>query len=85
MFPAIDHSGLSTSGRVSKAARKAWEKREYARLFPPGTFDVPQPTDAEKIAAQIRSIENILKIASPSQCKKLRKELETLKTKEANQ
>lgn len=42
-WPAIDHSGLSPSGRCSKRARKAWLKREAARLFPPGTFSTATP------------------------------------------
>ena len=39
--PSIDHGILSPSGRVSKRARLAALKRENARLFPPGFWDVP--------------------------------------------
>lgn len=61
-WPAIDHSGLSPSGRVSKRARKAWQDREAARLFPPGTFPAPtppQPAPAERLrlnAARLRDL-----------------------------
>lgn len=63
-WPAIDHGGLSPSGRVSKRARAAWLAREAARLFPPGTFADPKrpETAAEKrvrilrTAAELRAL-----------------------------
>lgn len=60
-WPAIDHSGLSPSGRCSKRARAAWLKREAARLFPPGTFvtATPQPAPADQLrlnAARLRDL-----------------------------
>ncbi len=39
-WPSIDHGALSPSGRISKRARAAFDKRETARLFPPGYWDV---------------------------------------------
>jgi len=63
-WPAIDHGGLSPSGRVSKRARAAWIAREAARLFPPGTFadpKRPETTDEKRVrllrtAAQLRDL-----------------------------
>lgn len=52
MIPAVDHSGLSPSGRVSKRARKAWMDVQAARLFPPGYWDEPIQTPAEANAAK---------------------------------
>lgn len=65
MHPSIDHSGLSPSGRVSKRARIAWERREYALLFPPGTF-APPPRDerAERVATMRRSAANLRDLAA---------------------
>lgn len=63
--PAIDHSLLSPSGRMSKRARIAAEKREAARLFPPGYWDAPvmksQASDAKRSrllrhAAELRAL-----------------------------
>lgn len=51
MRPSIDHTLLSPSGRVSKRARAAALKREHDRLFPPGYWDAPEPTEAEQRAA----------------------------------
>lgn len=50
--PSIDHSGLSPSGRVSKASREAWLKREHDRLFPPGYWDTPEPTEEQQKQAK---------------------------------
>lgn len=47
-YPSIDHTLLSPSGRASNRARKAAMKREAACLFPPGYWDQPEPTQAEK-------------------------------------
>lgn len=53
--PSIDHSLLSPSGRCSKRARAAAEKREAARLFPPGYWDTPAPTaEAKQQAERLR-------------------------------
>jgi hypothetical protein len=38
---------------MSKAARRAAEKREAARLFPPGFWDKPQPTPEEQLKAKV--------------------------------
>jgi hypothetical protein len=46
--PSIDHSILSPSGRMSKAAREAAMKREASRLFPPGFWDKPQESEDGK-------------------------------------
>ena len=54
--PSIDHSILSPSGRVSKRAREAALKREAERLFPPGYWDSPEPTEQEKRAAKALSL-----------------------------
>lgn len=61
MIPGMDHGPLSPSGRVSKAARKATLRRETARLFPPGYWDTPAPTEAEARAA---SAERMLRSAA---------------------
>jgi len=53
MIPSIDHSLLSPSGRMSKAARARALKREAARLFPPGFWDVAPPTAAELAAQKV--------------------------------
>ncbi len=50
--PSIDHTVLSPSGRVSKAARKAALKSEAARLFPPGFWSEPQKSAAEQGARE---------------------------------
>lgn len=54
--PSIDHSMLSPSGRVSKRARAAAMKREHDRLFPPGFWDKQEPTEAERIAAEVEAL-----------------------------
>jgi hypothetical protein len=54
--PAIDHSLLSPSGRCSKRARNAAMTREAARLFPPGYWDEPIPTEEEKRVKKIASL-----------------------------
>lgn len=54
--PSIDHTILSPSGRVSKRAREAALKREHDRLFPTGYWDRPEPTEAEKAAAQRKNL-----------------------------
>jgi len=45
--PAIDHSVLSPSGRVSNRARQAASGRLASELFPPGYWNKPQPTARE--------------------------------------
>jgi hypothetical protein len=54
--PSIDHSVLSPSGRVSKAARNAAFKREAARLFPEGFWDPPEKTAAEQAREKAESL-----------------------------
>ena len=67
-IPAIDHSLLSPSGRMSKRAREAALRREAARLFPLGTFSRPEPTAAEQaqVKAQmlLRSAANLRDLAA---------------------
>ena len=53
MWPAIDHSLLSPSGKISKRARKAALKREHDRLFPTGFWD--QPKSAIQVATEKRA------------------------------
>ena len=48
----IDHSILSPSGRVSKAAEKRAKARAALELFPPGYWDPPQQTAEEQLKAQ---------------------------------
>lgn len=52
MRPSIDHTLLSPSGRASKRARAAALKREHARLFPPGYWDEPEPSESEQRIAR---------------------------------
>lgn len=67
-WPAINHTLLSPSGRVSKRARKAAEAIEYARLFPPGYFDLSEKSDAEKAQDRrmslLRSAANLRDLAA---------------------
>lgn len=56
MRPSINHSLLSPSGRMSKAARTAALKLAARELFPPGFWDTPMPTEAEANAAKITSL-----------------------------
>lgn len=67
MRPSIDHTILSPSGRASKRARAAALAREAKRLFPPGYWDTPPPTDRERIVADAarlrRSAENLRALA----------------------
>lgn len=66
--PSIDHSILSPSGRVSKKARQAAMAREAARLFPPGYWDRPEPTEQEQRSADrerlLRSAANLRDLAA---------------------
>ena len=55
-MPSIDHTILSPSGRVSKRARAAALKREHDRLFPPGYWNEPTKTDAEKAREKADSL-----------------------------
>lgn len=54
--PTIDHTLLSPSGRVSKRARTDAEKREVARLFPTGYWDVTEKSGAEKRADRAKAL-----------------------------
>jgi hypothetical protein len=54
--PTINHSLLSPNGHMSKAARAAAMKRETARLFPPGFWDKPQPTQEEQLKQKVAGI-----------------------------
>jgi len=55
--PSVDHTYLSPSGRVSKRARDAANKRTAEALFGEGSgfagWGAPEPTDDEKVAAEI--------------------------------
>lgn len=54
--PAIDHGLLSPSGHMSSRARKAAEAISTARLFPPGYWDKPEPTEQERISARVETL-----------------------------
>lgn len=63
MWPSIDHSLLSLSGRMSKRALKAAQERERRKLFPDGRIPIgqrPAPeTEREhdlRWAAELRSL-----------------------------
>ena len=51
--PSIDHGLLSNSGHMSQRARDLALKREAAKLFPPGFWDVAPKTE-EQVAAEAR-------------------------------
>lgn len=53
-WPSVDHSLLSPSGHMSKAARKRANKREYERLFGDIDFTPKPSTDSDKAKALIR-------------------------------
>lgn len=60
-WPAIDHTLLSPSGRVSKRARAAAEKVEFARLFKGADLNptIPQPSERDsdlRYAAELRAL-----------------------------
>ena len=55
-FPSIDHSLLSLSGRMSKRARKAANEREAAKLFPPGFWDAPIKSEAQKAIEKAKAL-----------------------------
>lgn len=50
-WPSIDHSLLSPSGHMSKAARDRALKRETARLFAPWGGHMPRPTCPQPLPA----------------------------------
>jgi hypothetical protein len=54
--PSIDHGILSPSGRMSKRARKAALQRMDAVLFPPGYWNRPEPSEAEKKRARAQQL-----------------------------
>ena len=54
--PTIDHSLLSPSGHMSKAARAAALKRETDRLFPAGFWDKPQLTTVEHTQQEVKRL-----------------------------
>ena len=63
-IPILDESILSPSGHCSKRARAAALKRVAAELFPPGYWDKPAPTDADRRAALLRSAANLRELAA---------------------
>ena len=50
--PEIDHIILSPSGHCSKRAREAALKREHDRIFPPGFWNEPEPTEEQQKQAK---------------------------------
>ena len=64
-WPTVDHSILSPSGRISKAARKRALARETARLFAewgghmPGPRGPKQPSEKEKVLNQARRLREL--------------------------
>ena len=61
MIPSIDHSLLSPSGKMSKAARKRAIQRESSRLFEGVNISpkIEQPTEKEYLlrqASQLREL-----------------------------
>lgn len=62
MWPSIDHSILSPSGRISKRAEKAAKARATLELFGPNGLARPraeQPTESESLlrqAAELREL-----------------------------
>lgn len=81
--PAIDHSLLSPSGRISKRAKRVAMAREAARLFPPGFWDRPKKTEAGQRAEQkralLRKAKELRELAARGMCpRKFVKEAERL-------
>ena len=54
--PSADHSLLSPDGHISKAARARALQRETERLFPPGFWDEPAPTDAQARSRRVAQL-----------------------------
>ena len=86
--PCIDHTILSPNGRVSKRAREAALKREHDRLFPPGFWDAPEKSEAERAAEKrerlLRSAANLRELADRGMSpRKFRKEAEKLEAEAA--
>lgn len=87
--PTIDHSLLSPSGEMSKRAREAALERERTKLFPPGTFDRPEPSTQEQREQKLRAAQNLRDLAargmSPRKhiraAERLEQEAETIKEK----
>lgn len=82
--PAIDHSLLSPSGRMSKRSRRAALKREHGRLFPPGFWDGPAMPDnhAENLRAAARNLRELA--ARGMSPRKFLREAERLEKEAAN-
>lgn len=55
-WPSIDHSLLSPSGKMSKAARKRANAREAKRLFPAGFWNKPEESETDKRKREIKSL-----------------------------
>jgi len=66
--PAIDHTILSPSGKVSRRAREQALRREHDRLFPPGFWTPTEPDEAKKRADRAatlrRSAQNLRDLAA---------------------
>jgi len=54
--PALDHSLLSPSGRMTKRARTTALARETARMFPPGYWDAPAQSVNERRAGDAKRL-----------------------------
>ena len=60
--PAIDHSTLSPSGRVSKRTRRAAQERTRLELFGPDGLQratTPQPSKRERLLAQAAELREL--------------------------
>ena len=88
MHPSIDHTLLSPSGHCSKRARDAAMKREKAKLFPPGFWDTPEPSQEEKDrnkATQLRrQAQTLNELAERGMCQRKYTKMAAKLTAEAN-
>ena len=64
IWPSIDHTMLSPSGKVSKRARRAALAREHSRLFPPGFWDKPECTNTDRAKTLRLSAQNLRELAA---------------------
>ena len=65
LWPSVDHSLLSPSGRMSKRARKAANDRETKRLFGPNGLAYPGlPPQPPKRDAMLRVAKELRELAA---------------------